>query len=127
MLDIPSWRAVRPVRPWLTGRRPGLFLVPWSARTILTSENLGGPLLCHQSRGQRDAKGVTLMGRGRQKAKATKQAREMKYFSPGTDLSALERELNGKRHHADTDEMEYEDPYADLYDDEDDEDGDDAR
>jgi hypothetical protein len=67
------------------------------------------------------------MGRGRQKAKATKQAREMKYFSPGTDLSALERELVGKRQHADTDEMEYEDPYADLYADEGDEDSDDAR
>lgn len=33
------------------------------------------------------------MGRGRQKAKATKQAREIKYFTPDTDLSALEREL----------------------------------
>ncbi|NLS09917.1 DUF3073 domain-containing protein [Nesterenkonia sp. MY13] len=33
------------------------------------------------------------MGRGRQKAKATKQAREIKYFTPNTDLSALEREL----------------------------------
>ncbi len=36
------------------------------------------------------------MGRGRQKAKATRQAREMKYFSPDTDYSALERELNGQ-------------------------------
>jgi hypothetical protein len=35
------------------------------------------------------------MGRGRAKAKQTKLAREMKYFSPGTDLSALERELHG--------------------------------
>lgn len=33
------------------------------------------------------------MGRGRQKAKATKQAREIKYYTPNTDLSALEREL----------------------------------
>ncbi|WP_144791135.1 DUF3073 domain-containing protein [Kocuria palustris] len=33
------------------------------------------------------------MGRGRQKAKATRQAREMKYFSPETDYSALQREL----------------------------------
>ncbi|GAA4918456.1 DUF3073 domain-containing protein [Nesterenkonia massiliensis] len=33
------------------------------------------------------------MGRGRQKAKATKQAREIKYFTPNTDLTALEREL----------------------------------
>lgn len=40
-----------------------------------------------------DVKGVPLMGRGRQKAKATKQAREIKYFTPDTDLSALEREL----------------------------------
>lgn len=35
------------------------------------------------------------MGRGRQKAKHTKVARELKYFSPNTDYSALERELTG--------------------------------
>ena len=35
------------------------------------------------------------MGRGRAKAKQTKVARELKYFSPDTDLSALERELHG--------------------------------
>ena len=33
------------------------------------------------------------MGRGRQKAKHTKVARELKYYSPDTNLSALEREL----------------------------------
>ncbi len=33
------------------------------------------------------------MGRGRAKAKQTKVARELKYYSPDTDLSALEREL----------------------------------
>ena len=33
------------------------------------------------------------MGRGRQKAKATKVARKLKYFSPKTDYAALEREL----------------------------------
>ncbi|WP_043535740.1 DUF3073 domain-containing protein [Actinomyces polynesiensis] len=33
------------------------------------------------------------MGRGRQKAKQTKVARKLKYFSPDTDLSALQREL----------------------------------
>lgn len=33
------------------------------------------------------------MGRGRQKAKQTKVARELKYFSPDTDLNALQREL----------------------------------
>jgi hypothetical protein len=35
------------------------------------------------------------MGRGRAKAKQTKVARELKYFSPNTDLSALEQELHG--------------------------------
>ncbi|MGA1836077.1 DUF3073 domain-containing protein [Herbiconiux sp. 11R-BC] len=36
------------------------------------------------------------MGRGRQKAKHTKVARELKYFSPDTNYSALERELTGQ-------------------------------
>lgn len=36
------------------------------------------------------------MGRGRAKAKQTKVARELKYYSPDTDLSALERELHGQ-------------------------------
>ena len=62
------------------------------------------------------------MGRGRQRAKQTKVARKLKYFSPETDYQALERELAGGGS-AD------EDPYADLYDqyaddDEDDEDED---
>lgn len=35
------------------------------------------------------------MGRGRQKAKHTKVARELKYFSPDTDLTKLESELGG--------------------------------
>lgn len=52
------------------------------------------------------------MGRGRQKAKNTKVARELKYFSPNTDLAALEREIGS------TDEGDqYEDKWADLYDD----------
>ncbi|MFP5346790.1 MAG: DUF3073 domain-containing protein [Actinomycetes bacterium] len=33
------------------------------------------------------------MGRGRQKAKQTKVARELKYYSPATDYASLEREL----------------------------------
>ena len=37
--------------------------------------------------------GVDAMGRGRQKAKQTKVARELKYFSPNTDYDALQREL----------------------------------
>ena len=40
------------------------------------------------------------MGRGRQKAKQTKVARQLKYFSPDTDYNALQRELShgGDRH-----------------------------
>lgn len=35
------------------------------------------------------------MGRGRAKAKQTKVARELKYYSPSTDLTALQNELHG--------------------------------
>lgn len=44
------------------------------------------------------------MGRGRQKAKHTKVARDLKYYSPPTDLSALQRELQGKKHESDGDD-----------------------
>lgn len=37
------------------------------------------------------------MGRGRQKAKQTKVARELKYYTPQTDIRALEQELVGTR------------------------------
>ena len=65
------------------------------------------------------------MGRGRQKAKATRQAREMKYYSPQTDYTALERELTGaKKSDRSADRSgggreefaDYEDPYAEDYD-----------
>ncbi|MFM1785134.1 MAG: hypothetical protein RLZZ108_158 [Actinomycetota bacterium] len=56
------------------------------------------------------------MGRGRQKAKHTKVARELKYFSPNTDLTALEKELATA---PSSDEPDYEDKWADLYEDED--------
>jgi len=36
------------------------------------------------------------MGRGRQKAKQTKVARELKYYSPETDYERLQRELRGE-------------------------------
>jgi hypothetical protein len=49
------------------------------------------------------------MGRGRQKAKHTKVARELKYFSPEVDLTALEREL------VHPDENELIDKWADLF------------
>jgi len=38
------------------------------------------------------------MGRGRQKAKQTKVARELKYYSPESDFTALVQELRGESH-----------------------------
>lgn len=58
------------------------------------------------------------MGRGRQKAKHTKVARELKYFSPSTDLTALEKEIG---HPSDDEQNEYIDKWADLYGEEEDE------
>jgi len=54
------------------------------------------------------------MGRGRQKAKHTKIARELKYFSPDTNYTALERELgSGPGGASDEDAWaEYADKYA---------------
>jgi hypothetical protein len=60
------------------------------------------------------------MGRGRQKAKHTKVARELKYFSPDTNYNALEKELSkstGDSHAGDW--PEYEDSYGDQHDGED--------
>ncbi len=62
------------------------------------------------------------MGRGRQKAKHTKVARELKYFSPNSDLGALERELQTS-----SGDEEYVDKWADLVDDEDDDESDDEQ
>jgi hypothetical protein len=59
------------------------------------------------------------MGRGRQKAKQTKVARDLKYYSPPTDLSALQRELQSKG--SADEENDVEDTYGD-YDDWSDED-----
>ncbi|WP_345752234.1 DUF3073 domain-containing protein [Microbacterium rhizophilus] len=59
------------------------------------------------------------MGRGRQKAKHTKLARELKSFSPTVNYSALERELGHP-----SDDNEYVDKWADMYGDESDEDED---
>lgn len=36
------------------------------------------------------------MGRGRAKAKQTRVARKLKYYSPDTDLNALQRELRSE-------------------------------
>lgn len=74
------------------------------------------------------------MGRGRAKAKQTKVARQLKYSSGGTDLSRLANELgaspSSQPPNAEPfeDDDEEDDPYAqyaDLYNDDEDEDGDD--
>jgi hypothetical protein len=62
------------------------------------------------------------MGRGRAKAKQTKVARELKYHSPNTDLTALQRELAGaggkSDHRFDDDDNELVDDDEDDTDDE---------
>lgn len=55
------------------------------------------------------------MGRGRQKAKHTKIARELKAYSPSVNYSALERELGQPADEEDA----YVDKWADQYADED--------
>jgi hypothetical protein len=62
------------------------------------------------------------MGRGRQKAKHTKVARELKYFSPATNYDALERELGTPK----SDDL-YVDKWADDDDDETVDDRDESR
>lgn len=59
------------------------------------------------------------MGRGRQKAKQTKVARELKYHTSSIDVNALQRELTGGSQHYQpsppvVDDDEDDDPYA-LY------------
>jgi hypothetical protein len=62
------------------------------------------------------------MGRGRAKAKQTKVARDLKYNTGHTDLGALEAELSstGGVPVGEDDVEEYDDPYAQYYDDEED-------
>ncbi|MDP5181275.1 DUF3073 domain-containing protein [Blastococcus sp. BMG 814] len=64
------------------------------------------------------------MGRGRAKAKQTRVARELKYSSPNTDLSALQRELAGSPStytapSAANDDEDEDDEYADRWADDD--------
>ena len=65
------------------------------------------------------------MGRGRAKATQTKVARDLKYNSPNTDLSALQAELGGSSYAPTNDDVESSDlendPYAKYYEDEDEE------
>ena len=70
--------------------------------------------------------GVTPVGRGRAKAKQIKVARKLKYYSPDTDLSALQKELGAEQRNSGSsdpynDEPDYSD-YADKYNVDDDED-----
>lgn len=65
------------------------------------------------------------MGRGRQKAKQRKVARNLKYSSPETDYRALERELvsKGDISSDQSDEfVEHDSEYEDYYDEDDEED-----
>lgn len=70
------------------------------------------------------------MGRGRQKAKHQKVARELKYHTSTIDVTALERELAGEPvdrsytdRYGDDDDDDDDDRYADYFvDDDDDED-----
>ncbi|MGV8970367.1 MAG: DUF3073 domain-containing protein [Microbacteriaceae bacterium] len=76
------------------------------------------------------------MGRGRQKAKHTKVARDLKYFSPDTNYGALQKELAGNpgdpklaedlaawpEYVGASSNAESDDEYEDTYDDESDED-----
>jgi len=70
------------------------------------------------------------MGRGRAKAKQTKVARDLKYNTPNTDLSALQAELSGGTgfipagdddSFVESEEL-LDDPYAKYYDDDSEED-----
>jgi hypothetical protein len=54
------------------------------------------------------------VGRGRAKAKQIKVARKLKYFSPDTDLNALQRELGSESEQAAPD---FQDDYAEDPDD----------
>lgn len=58
------------------------------------------------------------MGRGRQKAKQTKVARKLKYYSPETDYEALQRELQAAQNP--TQDYDEDSAYAEYEDDVDD-------
>jgi hypothetical protein len=56
------------------------------------------------------------MGRGRAKAKQTKVARDLKYRSHETDLSALARELHGEKSDSAVEDDAHDDEWADYSD-----------
>lgn len=57
------------------------------------------------------------MGRGRAKAKQTKVARKLKYYSPETDLTALQRELGHDEEDSGEDYSALAEKYSDWNDD----------
>ena len=57
-----------------------------------------------------------VMGRGRQKAKDAKIARQLKYSNHGQDIRALERELLGGTSQAQPPKPPVQDESEDLYD-----------
>jgi Protein of unknown function (DUF3073) len=66
------------------------------ARCELFAASLKGCRVVSRRDAGRVCEGVDPMGRGRAKAKQTKVARDLKYRSHETDLSALAAELHGK-------------------------------
>ena len=65
-------------------------------------------------------RGLSHMGRGRQKAKQAKVARELKYATSGTDLEALQAELaaeRGESPRSDEERFEENDEYGDWVED----------
>ncbi len=64
------------------------------------------------------------MGRGRQKAKHTKVARELKYSVPETNYSELERELAGNKPRNEESSSDELSKWSEYLDDEDELDGD---
>jgi len=90
-----AWDATRPRREWLE-RPPTMYRCALDRRDITRAARVCAlPALAFTLRGS------SHMGRGRQKAKQTKVARRLKYYSPETNYHALERELGGSSSHTD--------------------------
>jgi hypothetical protein len=76
------------------------------------NDNTPGPRVLHVAAPLPRNEGVDAMGRGRQKAKQTKVARELKYYSPETNYAQLERELTGRSTTDTQGRSSGDDPYA---------------
>src|SRR5690625_1732095 len=76
---------------------------PLRFHVSLASESLPH-LRPHQSARPPNAQRDRSTSRGRQTAKRSKVARDVKHYSPPTDITALERDLQGKKHGSDGDD-----------------------